>query len=128
MVRRITVSTRPDFIDSYGEGVLKDIHDLGVNGVTGVCVSNVYLFEGDISDNDIRRIADELLSDFVTQEYHLDTIPEDEGHVVEVAYNHGVMDPVEGSIYKALKDMDINSVTAAKTMKRYVISGKAIPA
>jgi phosphoribosylformylglycinamidine synthase len=33
------------------------------------------------------------------------------------------MDPVEGSIYKALKDMGITSVTAAKTMKRYVISG-----
>jgi len=123
MVRRVTVSMKPGFPDSRGEGVKRDALDLGIRGVEDVRVSDVYLFEGDITGDEIRRIAGELLTDFVTQEYLIDGIPEDEGHVIEVAYNHGVMDPVEGSIYKALGDMGIESVTAAKTMKRYVIRG-----
>ncbi|MCD6308167.1 MAG: phosphoribosylformylglycinamidine synthase subunit PurS, partial [Candidatus Latescibacteria bacterium] len=123
MVRRITVSTRPSFVDSRGEGVMKDVLDLGISGVRDVRVSDVYLFEGDVSDDEIRRIAEELLTDFVTQEYVLDGTPGEKGTVVEVAYNHGVMDPVEGSLYKAVADMGITSVGAAKTMKRYAIEG-----
>lgn len=123
MVKRITVSTRHQFMDSRGEGVQKDALDLGVKGITGVRVSDVYLFEGDVTDENIQRIAGELLTDFVTQEYSIDTMPEEKGHVIEVAYNHGVMDPVESSIYKSLNDMGITTVSAAKTMKRYVILG-----
>jgi len=123
VVRRITVSTRPGLVDSRGEGVKKDALDLGIGGITDVRVSDVYLFEGDISDGDINRIAEELLTDVVTQEYLIDSEPVLEGCVIEVAYNHGVMDPVEGSLYKALRDMGITTVTAAKTMKHYEISG-----
>ncbi|MFC1561043.1 phosphoribosylformylglycinamidine synthase subunit PurL [Candidatus Latescibacterota bacterium] len=123
MVRRITVRTLPGHVDSRGEAVKKDAHDIGVKNITNVSVSDVYLFEGDISNDDICHIANELLVDFVTQDYVIDAVPDEEGHIIEVAYNHGVMDPVEGSLYKALMDMGISSVTAAKTMKRYVISG-----
>jgi len=123
VVRRVTVRNLPGHVDSRGEAVTKDAHDIGVKNITNVSVSDVFLFEGDISDDDIRHIADELLRDFVTQDYLIDTVPDEEGHIIEVAYNHGVMDPVEGSLYKALADMGISSVTAAKTMKRYVISG-----
>jgi len=123
MVRRVTVSTRPSFVDSRGEGARKDVLDLGISGVRDVRVSDVYLFEGDVSDDEIRRIAEELLTDFVTQEYVVDEAPGETGTVVEVAYNHGVMDPVEGSLYKAIADMGITSVRAAKTMKRYAIEG-----
>ena len=123
MVRRVTVSTRNQYPDSRGEGVRHDARDLGVAGVERIRVAVVYLFEGDIPDSDIETIAAGLLADSVTQEYVIGDVPPAEGHVIEVAYNHGVMDPVMDSIYKALKDMDITSVTTAKTMKRYVISG-----
>ncbi|MCE5252556.1 phosphoribosylformylglycinamidine synthase subunit PurL [bacterium] len=123
MVRRVTLSTRPEFTDSRGEGVKKDALDLGVKGITDVRVSDVYLFEGDIPDGDIARIAGELLADKITQDYAVDDNPEGKGQVIEVAYNHGVMDPVEGSLYKALRDMGVSTVTGAKTMKRYEISG-----
>ena len=123
MVRRVTVSTRSRFPDSRGEGIAADAADLGVKGIECVRVSDLYLFEGDISDKEIRSIAEELLTDFVTQDYLIDEVPGETGHVIEVAYNHGVMDPVEGSIYKSLGDMGITTVTAAKTMHRYVIEG-----
>jgi len=123
MIRRVTVRTLPGLVDSRGEGVKKDAFDLGVRTITHVSVSDVYLFEGDMSDRDIRRIAEELLTDPVTQDYLIDRVPAEQGHIIEVTYNHGVMDPVEGSLYKALKDMGIASVIAAKTMKRYILSG-----
>jgi phosphoribosylformylglycinamidine synthase len=104
-----------------------DALDLGVTGIADVRVSDVYLFEGDIPDTDIRRIASELLADPVTQEYLVDEMPREKGQVIEVAYNHGVMDPVEESLYKALADMGVAAVAAAKTMKRYVISGGLSP-
>lgn len=123
MVRRVTVVSRPEVPDSRGEGVRMDALDLGVTGIADVRVSDIYIFEGDIPDSDIRRIASELLTDSITQEYLVDDLPREEGHVIEVAYHHGVMDPVEESLSKALADMGVTTVAAAKTMKRYVISG-----
>ncbi len=128
MVRRITVVPRSGLADSRGEGVRHDARDLGVDSITDVRVDDVYLFEGeDIPDTDILRIAEELLTDHVTQEALIDELSLDEGRVVEVAYHHGVMDPVEESIMKALGDMGITSVSAAKTMRRYVIEGDVTP-
>lgn len=128
MVRRVTVVSRPGFEGSRGEGIRKDAIDLGVNSITDVRVSEVFLFEGEsIPNTDILRIAEELLTDHVTQEYSVDIEPSEVGRVIEVAYHHGVMDPVEDSISKSLADMGITSVTAAKTMRRYVIAGKVTP-
>jgi len=45
-------------------------------------------------------------------------------HAVEVAYNAGVTDPVEGTIIKALKDLGVTQVRAVKTAKRYLIEGQ----
>ncbi|MDP2982920.1 MAG: phosphoribosylformylglycinamidine synthase subunit PurL [Candidatus Latescibacter sp.] len=123
MIRQVTVRTRPGLVDSRGEGVRKDAFDLGIQSITNVRVHDVYLFEGDIPEEDISRIAAELLTDFVTEEYVIDGVFPEEGQVIEVTYNYGVMDPVEGSVYKALRDLGITSVQAAKTAKRYIISG-----
>jgi phosphoribosylformylglycinamidine synthase subunit PurSL len=123
LVRRVTVVLRPGVPDSRGEGVRRDALDFGVSGIAGVRVSDVYLFEGDIPDTDIHRIASELLADPIIQNFHVDDSPSAGGRVIEVAYHHGVMDPVEESLSKALADMGITTVTAAKTMKRYDISG-----
>ena len=127
MVRRVTVRTLPGLVDSRGEAVRKGARDIGVTSVTDARVNDVYLFEGDIPENEIQHITVELLVDFVTQEYFIDTLPETAGLVIEVAYDHGVMDPVEGSIMKAVGDMGIASVETAKTMKRYVIEGDLSP-
>ena len=45
-------------------------------------------------------------------------------HTVEVAYNAGVTDPVEGTIIKALQDLGVAEVRAVKTAKRYLIEGQ----
>ncbi len=123
MVRRVTVRTREGLIDSRGEAVKHDALDLGVRSIDRVTVSDVYLFEGGISVADIKTIAGELLTDPVTQVSVIDDVPDEDGRIIEVAFNHGVMDPVEESLYKAIGDLGITSVETAKTMKRYAITG-----
>ena len=45
-------------------------------------------------------------------------------YVIEVAYNPGVMDPVEESTLKGIRDLGITAATAVKTAKKYIIKGK----
>jgi phosphoribosylformylglycinamidine synthase len=45
------------------------------------------------------------------------------GFSVEVAYNPGVMDPIEYSLRKAITDLGIDRIKSVKTGKKYVIQG-----
>ncbi|MDI6815127.1 MAG: phosphoribosylformylglycinamidine synthase subunit PurS, partial [Dehalococcoidales bacterium] len=47
-----------------------------------------------------------------------------QSHIVEVAYNAGVTDPVEDTVRKALQDLGVGGVRAVKTAKRYLIEGQ----
>ncbi|MCX5687943.1 MAG: phosphoribosylformylglycinamidine synthase subunit PurL, partial [Candidatus Omnitrophica bacterium] len=47
-----------------------------------------------------------------------------ERRIVEIAYNPGVMDPVEASARKAIRDMGIYGVKSLRTEKKYFIEGK----
>src|SRR3989338_9948850 len=45
-------------------------------------------------------------------------------HSVEIAYNPGVMDPVEASTVKAIRDLGIAGIRAVRTAKQYLFWGK----
>jgi phosphoribosylformylglycinamidine synthase II len=131
MFYKVEVKEKNGFYDAIGESVKKDITDLGFkNRVKEVKFIYVYLIEGNINEAEIKKISDELLIDPVTQEYaYKGTIcDEKEFKVVEVAYNPGVMDPVEESAKKAIQDLGIEGVAAVKTAKKYLIKGKLSPA
>ena len=124
MIHRVEIRVRPEFRDAAGEGFLAGVRDLGVKGISKIRQTVVYLFEGDLTQDAFERIAGELLTDPVTQEYFIGIFPDEgEEHSIEVAYNEGVMDPVEGSVKKALKDMGIDSDINVKTHKKYVFAG-----
>ncbi len=72
---RIEVSVKEGFVDPRAEGLEKDILDLGVNSVTKVRVSDIYLFDGDIPEADVRRICSELLADPIINDYTLGETP-----------------------------------------------------
>jgi len=143
MEYKIEIKNIKGFSGPFGKGVKRDIADLGINGVSRVDVSQVFIISGDISEADARRIADELLIDPITEEYTIGSrLPStslgtgkasldfardrqgSRGRVVEIAYNPGVMDPVEESARKAIRDMGIYGVKSIKTEKRYIIHGK----
>lgn len=128
---RVEVRNRPGIPDSTGEGVKKDIGDLGISGVPAVETAQVYIIEGNIRSLQIKNIVQNLLSDSVTQEYTFRNNPLTDKktagagqYLVEVAYNSGVMDPVEESVKKGIFDLGIKGVASVRTAKKYIIKGK----
>src|SRR4030042_1493657 len=126
-MHRIEVRLKPHLPDPVGLGLVKDIHDLGINAVSDARVVDIYWLDAILPAKTVELICRDLLADNVTQDYAYDRITHDhetDYHVVEVAYNPGVTDPVEDSLMKALRDLGVRNVKAVKTAKRYLIKGK----
>jgi phosphoribosylformylglycinamidine synthase II len=123
-LRRIEVSVKEEYNDPRADGLEKDILDLGITAVSRVRMANVYLLDGDISDNELETICRELLADPIVEEYTHREAPVPSGaRLVEVAYNPGVMDPVEESVRKGITDLGIDSVQAVRTAQKYLLWG-----
>ncbi len=121
---RIEVWVKDGFADPHAEGLLKDITDLGITTVIRARVSNVYLLEGDLSESQVESICRDLLADPIVEEYSISGVPcPEDARLVEVAYNPGVMDPVEESVKKGIRDLGIDSVTDVRTAKKYLLWG-----
>jgi len=126
--RRIEVRDRKGIYDSVAESLKKDIRDLGIKTVRDVEYIQVYTLGGSLNADKMRKVAEEILTDKVSQEYNssggFNPKKGSRAHVVEIAYNPGVMDPVEESTMKAIRDLGIKGVTSVSTSKKYIFSGK----
>lgn len=128
MLYNIEIKDKPGIFDAAGAGIKKDILDLGITGVEEVRFVQAYIIEGSLSLEEASRICQELLVDRIAQDYSINEEPakraqaQDE-FIVEVAYNAGVMDPVEYSTLKGIRDLGINTVSSVKTAKKYIIKG-----
>lgn len=124
---KVEVGYKPTATDAIGNGIKKDIEDLGINGVSYVKTRQVYIIDGELSESDIKNICENLLTDNVTQFYEYkgsDHHSDDSGAwVVEISYKPGVTDAVGDSTVKGIKDMDIEGVDSVKTGQRYIIKG-----
>ena len=124
---KVRVSEKEGIFDAIGQGILKDIRDLAVKGVSDARFGLLYYLIGDINQTQAKRIAEELLIDKITQNYSLDAADgrgDTNGYkIVEIAYNPGVMDPVEESLLKAVKDMGISGLSGVRTAKEYLLKG-----
>ena len=139
-MHRVEISLKSHLPDARGLGLVKGIHDLGIPTVTNARVVDIYLLDTDLAADSIDMVSRNLLADPVTQQYELFTSATDikarhkkqgaftevskQLHTIEVTYNAGVMDPVEGTVMKALKDLGVEEVKAVKTAKRYLIEGQ----
>jgi len=121
---RIEVSIKEGFADPRADALQKDILDLGITSVKQVRVSNIYLLEGDLDEDELLTICSDLLTDPIVEEYSKEeqSCPAD-ARLVEVAYNPGVMDPVEESVKKGIRDLGVISVDAVRTAKKYLLWG-----
>ncbi len=123
---RIEVREKEGFYDAVGESIKREIADLGFeNRIKEVNAVQVYLLEGELKEPDVKFICENLLIDPVTQEYNYKgtAFNDEEFKEVEVAYNPGVMDPVEASAKKAIADLGVKGLRAVKTAKKYLIKG-----
>ena len=127
MYWKIEVGYKPTATDAMGEGIKKDIEDLGISGVDYVKTLQLYMIDGDLSESEVRAVCENLLTDRVTQvyDYRKSLVDrEDAGAwVVEIAYKHGVTDAVGDSTVKGIKDLGISGVSSAKTGQKYIIGG-----
>ena len=129
-MHKIEVRLKANLPDVRGLSLIHDINDLGIVSVNNIRVVDIYWLDADLTPHTLELICRCLLADPVTQEYWYGQCPRREGeagnnyHSVEVAYNAGVTDPVEGTIIKALKDLGVAGVGGVKTAKRYLIEGQ----
>jgi len=129
-MHRIEVRLKEHLPDARGLGLVKDIHDLGIGSVSNARVVDIYWLDAHLTDETLKLICEHLLADPVTQEYQYDgpyhgsNGEAKANHSIEVAYNAGVIDPVEATILKALDDLGIAGVRAVKTARRYLIEGE----
>ena len=76
---KIEIRNRKGVFDPLGSGIKKDIKDLGIVAVKKVATAQVFIICGDVSRRDAHRIAQELLTDPITQEYSLGTSDKGQG-------------------------------------------------
>jgi len=132
MIHRIEIKTKEGFSDPHAAGVHHQIAELGINSVSAVRSVRLFFLIGELSADDARRIADDLLIDPVIDEYDLATggrraaqavsRPAGAG-VIEVHLKGGVMDPVAASCVQAIRDMGL-PIEAVRTARRYELSGE----
>lgn len=128
MYWRIEVKDKEGVFNSSCEGLKAEIKDFGLGEVQDVRIKNVYFLIGSLTQQEARRIAEELLIDSIIQEYKIfaenETPLIPEGYSpLQIIYKPGVMDPVEESTLKGIRDLGINSVSSVRTAKKYLFKG-----
>ena len=128
MYWRIETKDKEGVFSSASEGLKLEIKDLGFEAVEDIRIKHVYFLIGALTQTEARRIAEELLIDSVIQDYKIyaenETPLIPEGYVsLQIMYKPGVMDPVEDSTLKGIKDLGITSVESLRTAKKYLFKG-----
>jgi len=103
------------------ERLKRDIKDLNIS-VKSVQVRQIWLVSGDISGEDVKKIASEILADPVWETYTISQNVEVEPESILVAYNPGVTDPVAESALKIINELSIKA-KKVKRIKKYIIEG-----
>lgn len=128
-VYKIEVFYRPEESDPLGLSLLKDIQDLGVEGIEEVRVNQIYYLKTGLDLKSIQDITLKLFVDPVIHQYQISSFeslknPATGNSIqIEVAYNPGVMDPWEESIIRAIRDLGYKEDVYVKTAKKYLIFG-----
>lgn len=124
---RVEVFNRSGFSDVHGRSILEDINELGISSVQVVQSAKVFLIEADFDKNFTERVAKELLTDPVCEEYYIGRSGAPAGlakaTLIEVHLKSGVTDPVAESVMTAIADMGVNA-EHVRTARKYVLLGE----
>ncbi|MCL2390370.1 MAG: phosphoribosylformylglycinamidine synthase subunit PurS [Endomicrobia bacterium] len=128
---QIEISSKKGFKDVHGEHTLSEISGLGIKQVEKVSYSQVYEIHGEINPAQANEIAEELLSDKITEKPLVKKIETGGSRsavnsklsVIEVWYKKGVTDTVSESVAKAVKDLGIKEEIKVKTGHKYYLYG-----
>jgi len=126
LVTKIEVGIKPQFTDVNGENIRANMKNLEITNVASVRSFEIYYLLGELSDSQINKICKSLLTDQITQHFAVNAPLHAAANNVweaEITYTVGVMDPVEESTLKGIRDLGINTVSRVKTAKKYHIEG-----
>jgi len=115
-------------VDGRVTDLLDQIAPLGIEGVKGARVSNLYFIRGDLASDDVERIAWALLTDPVVEGYLWTRVLDHPtgaaaGPVVEVGFHPGVTDPVATHLLRRARLLGIEGLQAVTTATRYQFDG-----
>jgi phosphoribosylformylglycinamidine synthase len=132
MIFRIDVRTLPDprsasdsASDQLGQSIRQQIREFG-NDVGSISTSRIFLIDADASEDQMQKVARELLADPIVECAELVTSSASSangGSRIEIHLKPGVMDPVAASTEMALRDMGID-VKQVRTGRAYVMQKK----
>jgi phosphoribosylformylglycinamidine synthase len=118
-VHRIEVRPRQGLPDPQGAALARQCQAAGLaKPPSRIDVASVYLIEGSLDDTAVRRIADELLTDPVTQQATLGAGPPVATALVEVHPLPGVMDPDADAVRIAIHAM-LGANVGVRTGRRF---------
>lgn len=125
-IHRIEVASQKPEWDAEGRAILHELRDSGLLGVEEVRFVRVYTFAGPISWEEADRIGRDFLSDPVADLYAVNrpvisSIPD--LHAVEIRRRPGVMDPVEASVKKGIRELGLE-VDWVRTSKKILVRGR----
>jgi phosphoribosylformylglycinamidine (FGAM) synthase PurS component len=121
----IEVAYKDEIAEPTGRSLGAEVRHLALGRPKKVRVSQLYRLIGDIAAADKSRIARDLLSDPVTQDFKDGDWRQERTQksgtttVVDVWYKQGVTDAAGESGAKGIQDLEIESVTAVRTGARY---------
>jgi phosphoribosylformylglycinamidine synthase len=114
-------------IDPRSNGIVQNAHTLGFKQLRRILCRDVYFIEGQLSQEELQRLALELLTDPVTQSATWMEDPaspsdlEADSVALEVTYRPGVTDPVAAEIVRAAHELGLLGVRRAATGQRYIL-------
>lgn len=128
---RILVHMKSTFVDHRGEGIKKESRLAGLTGIQHVRVGQAYEILGDVDETGVRRLADRLLADPVTQEASV--FPADHvarpkgGRLAEIWLKKGVSDPVADTVRLAAMDLGVNGLEGVRSGQVFDFMGDPAP-
>jgi phosphoribosylformylglycinamidine synthase II len=122
-VHRIEVHPKPGLGDPKGAAALREAQLLGVaNPPTRIDSASVYLLEGELDQQQVAQVADELLADAVTEQAVIGALPPKATALIEVHPLPGVMDPDAESVEQAIRAM-LGLGVSVRTGRRFDMHG-----
>lgn len=106
--------------------VLHTAHQLGIRALTGCSTARLFFIAGELSKQDAERIAQELVTDPITESYIIGEVPTTQdaeaSHIVEVTLLAGVTDPAAENLLRAIQRLNIQAQQTASGL-RYSLFG-----
>jgi len=116
--------------DYEGQRILASAKSQGISGLSTVTAARTFLIQGELTHDDAKRAAEQLLVDPVTEQFQIHELPASPSEIsnsksqilLNVLLHPGVTDSVAENAAKALTRLNLN-VTNVATCRRYWITG-----